>query len=563
MTVEPGGPADVAFGRFRLLGLIGEGGMGRVYKAHDTVIDRDVAIKVLPIALGEQPGYRERFRREAHTAARLTDPHVIPIYDAGENDDGHLYLVMPVIDGVDVETLLKRDGAMNPPRAVAVIEQLAAALDAAHKQGLVHRDVKPSNALITGDDFVYLIDFGIAHDAAATKLTNTGMMVGTLAYMAPERFTTGTADARADIYALACVLHECLTGTTPFAGNSVEQQIAGHLTLDPPQPSTLNAAVPAGFDEVIATGMAKKPEQRYQSARALAAAARDALTALSTATPYPHTAPTLLDATQPPPAPTALNDQQPPPPQTAPPPGNEQAADFHGAATELRPPAHAAGQPDTQQAQPADRPPPDGGTPPPPPTGHRAVWFVLGGLALLANALLLIWRFARTTKCFDSKGQFCNSETILPVWVPGDAPVVIVVIVIVGVSLAVRWRQSPIRVAIFVIAALIVPVLLMVPGTPLHPGVHVGTSSSPGPSASVVVPSPGPSGSGHSTYYQAGYASGATGYARELMKSGTNSEMACSEANEVAIKSAKDPDYQANDFYQGCTDGHRDHPAGG
>jgi serine/threonine-protein kinase len=313
MTREDDGLADRVFGRFRLLELIGEGGMGQVYRAHDTVMGRDVAIKVLPIALGEQPGYRERFRREAHTAARLTEPHIIPIHDAGESDDGHLYLVMPVIDGIDVGTLLKRDGPLSPQRAVAVIEQLAAALDAAHKQGLVHRDVKPSNALLTGDDFVYLIDFGIAHDAAATRLTNTGMMVGTLAYMAPERFTTGIADARADIYALACVLHECLTGDTPFPGNSVERQIAGHLRADPPRAAHRNPAIPAGLDEVIAIGMAKAPEQRYQRARDLATAARHALN--SAAAPPHAVAPAPVES------PTVrVRPHGPPPPRPATPP---------------------------------------------------------------------------------------------------------------------------------------------------------------------------------------------------------------------------------------------------
>jgi serine/threonine protein kinase len=203
----------VEFGRYRLIEVIGEGGMGKMYKAHATTIGRDVAIKVLPTELGAEPGYRERFRREAHTAARLTEPHIVPIYDTGEIE-GHLYLVMPVLDGIDVHGLLKRDGPMTPQRAVRVIEQLAAALNAAHEHGLVHRDVKPSNALLTGDDFVYLIDFGIAHDAAAIRLTSTGMIVGTLAYMAPERFLAGTADARADVYSLACVLYECQPAPT-------------------------------------------------------------------------------------------------------------------------------------------------------------------------------------------------------------------------------------------------------------------------------------------------------------------------------------------------------------
>ena len=279
-----GGARLDEFGRYQLLGLISKGGMGKVFKAHDTAIDRDVAIKVLPTDLANEPGYRERFRREAHTAARLTEPHIIPIYDFGEID-GRLYLVMPIIDGIDVSTLLKRDGPMSPSRAVRLIEQLAAALDAAHAHGLVHRDVKPSNALMTTREFVYLIDFGIAHDAAATTLTRTGTVVGTPAYMAPERFTSGDVDARADVYALTCVLYECLTGEKPYPGDSMEQQIAGHLSLDPPRPSEHRSAVPHGFDEVIARGMAKKPDMRYQSAGDLAVAAHAALT-----TPQRHQA---------------------------------------------------------------------------------------------------------------------------------------------------------------------------------------------------------------------------------------------------------------------------------
>ncbi|CAM3126282.1 serine/threonine protein kinase [Mycobacterium intermedium] len=268
---------EVAFGRYQLRDLIGEGGMGHVYKAHDTAIGRDVAIKVLPPEMAALDGYRERFRREAQIAARLSEPHIIPIHDTGELD-GRLYLVMPIIDGVDVQTLLRRDGPMSPPEAVRVIEQLAAALNAAHRNGLVHRDIKPSNALMTPDRHVYLIDFGIAHDAEATRLTQTGAMVGTFSYMAPERFLDGgSVDALADVYALTCVLHECLTGTTPFRGTSVEQQIAAHLTKEPPKPSTLNPAIPAGLDNVIARGMAKEPKERYQSAAELAEAARHAL----------------------------------------------------------------------------------------------------------------------------------------------------------------------------------------------------------------------------------------------------------------------------------------------
>lgn len=284
---------EVVFGRYRLLSVLGEGGMGKVYRAHDTMMDRDVAVKVLPSELANDPAYKERFRREARVAARLIEPHIIPIYETGEIE-GQLYLSMPIIEGIDLHGLLKRDGPMSAQRAVHVIEQLAAALEAAHAVGLVHRDVKPSNALVTGRDFVYLIDFGIAHDAAGTKLTSTGMIVGTLSYMAPERFTSGVADARTDVYALACVLYECLTGAPPYPGDSMEAQIAGHLTSEPPTPSTHRTEVPVGFDEVIATGLAKDPAQRYQSAQELASAAQRALASASASTAVSAAAATRL-----------------------------------------------------------------------------------------------------------------------------------------------------------------------------------------------------------------------------------------------------------------------------
>ncbi|MFF2026884.1 protein kinase domain-containing protein [Rhodococcus koreensis] len=264
------------FGRYRLQELIGEGGMGQVYKAFDTVTDRIVALKVLPDHSAGDRGYQERFRREAHAAAGLREPHVVPIHDYGEID-GRLFLDMRLIDGIDVKTLLAQRGPMPPTLSVSVIDQVAAALDAAHADGLVHRDVKPSNMLVTNRNFVYLIDFGIARAAGETGLTSTGAAIGTLAYMAPERFTTGQTDARSDVYALACVLHECLTGVQPFPGDSLEQQIAGHLTGRPPQPSLVGSAVPTGFDEVIARGLAKAPDDRYQTAGDLAAAAHHAL----------------------------------------------------------------------------------------------------------------------------------------------------------------------------------------------------------------------------------------------------------------------------------------------
>ncbi|UGT41237.1 serine/threonine-protein kinase [Nocardia yamanashiensis] len=275
------------FGPYRLRGLLGAGGMGEVWEAYDTATDRLVALKVLPRNLAADSEFRERFRREAYAASRLTDPHAVPIHTFGEID-GRLYLDMRLIRGGDLREILRRDGALTPERAVAIVEQVADALDDAHGHGLYHRDVKPSNILVAARDFVYLIDFGIARGGSDPTVTRTGAAIGTFAYMAPERLTGGRGDARGDVYALTCVLHECLTGTRPFPGEAVEQQIAGHLSIAPPAPSRIRPGVPTEFDAVVARGMAKHPDDRYPAPGELAAAARRALR--TTAPPGARTA---------------------------------------------------------------------------------------------------------------------------------------------------------------------------------------------------------------------------------------------------------------------------------
>ena len=264
------------FGRYRLIELIGRGGMGEVWRAYDPTMNRVVALKVLPQNFAGDQVFQERFRREARAAAGLDEPHVVPFHDFGEVD-GRLYVTMRLINGRDLQTVLA-DGPLAPERAVRIIEQVAKALHAAHRIGLIHRDVKPSNILVAEDDFAYLIDFGIAHAAGETGLTNTGAAIGTWAYMSPERLNTGHADARADVYALTCVLHEALTGLRPYPGDSLEQQIVGHLTAPPPRPSILQFGVPEPMDGVIAKGMAKQPDQRYATTLELARAAHDATT---------------------------------------------------------------------------------------------------------------------------------------------------------------------------------------------------------------------------------------------------------------------------------------------
>jgi len=264
------------FGHYQLQKLIGRGGMGEVYQAYDSDTDRIVALKVLPPHLAQDSTFQERFRRESHAAAGVSNPHVVPIHGYGEID-GRLYLDMRLIEGRNLGAMLTKTGKpLDPAFVVGMVEQVAEALDGAHAAGLIHRDVKPSNILIADNDFVYLIDFGLARTAGDAGMTTAGSTLGTLAYMAPERFDGGKVDLRSDVYALACVLYECLTGERPYPSDSLEQQIAGHMVSPAPRASDKDPRL-AAFDEVIAKGMAKKPSKRYQSAGALAAAARAAL----------------------------------------------------------------------------------------------------------------------------------------------------------------------------------------------------------------------------------------------------------------------------------------------
>jgi serine/threonine-protein kinase len=284
------------FGRYRLVELLGRGGMGEVWRAHDTATNRTVAIKLLPPHLAADDTFVHRFRREAEAAARLNNPHIIPIHNYGEIG-GRLYVDMRLIEGRDLQRVLV-DGPLEPARAVGIIGQVAKALHAAHKIGLIHRDVKPSNILIDEDDFAYLIDFGIARGADQTGLTGTGSTIGTWQYMAPERMGGHEADARSDIYALACVLYECLTGSRPFPGDNVESQVAAHLTTPPPRPSSTRPDIPADIDAVIAKGMAKKPDERYATTVELARNAHEAVTA-PIPRPEPTVAPQPTQPTQP------------------------------------------------------------------------------------------------------------------------------------------------------------------------------------------------------------------------------------------------------------------------
>lgn len=265
------------FGPYRVDRLIGRGGMGEVYQAYDTAKDRTVALKVLPERLAEDPVYRQRFQRESRAAARLREAHVIPIHDYGEIE-GRLFIDMRLVDGDSLRSLLHETGPGTPERGVGVITQVAGALDAAHADGLLHRDVKPDNILIARDGFAYLVDFGIAQSSSDESLTSTGAAIGSYRYMAPERFSSATLTRAVDVYGLACVLFEFLTGARPFAGSTDAEVMRAHLFEPIPRPSMVRANVPELFDAVIAKGLAKNPHERYSSAGELAEAAAAALT---------------------------------------------------------------------------------------------------------------------------------------------------------------------------------------------------------------------------------------------------------------------------------------------
>lgn len=273
---DHGTRVGTGFGPYRLDALLGYGGMGEVYRAHDTVHDREVALKLLHEHLAGDATYQERFRREAQAVAKLGEPHIIPIHDFGEID-GVLYLDMRLVEGEDLRARLRRTGPMSPADAVAIVEQVAAALDAAHAAGLAHRDVKPENVLVTASDFAYLVDFGIAHQGADTHLTQAGTAIGSLAYMAPEQLDGVAAGPVSDVYSLAAVTFEALTGTPPFPGATVSQIVRATVMNDVPSPRQRSGAVSPQLDAVVMRGLAKSPDGRFSSAGAFARAARSAL----------------------------------------------------------------------------------------------------------------------------------------------------------------------------------------------------------------------------------------------------------------------------------------------
>ena len=277
---------------YQIEALIGRGGMGAVYRAEELTLGRKVALKVIAPELGGDSRFRERFLRESRIAASLDHPHIVPIFKAGE-EDGALFLAMRYVEGTDLAKLLHEGGALDPVRAISLLEQVAEALDAAHEKGLVHRDVKPSNILVAvagGKEHCYLADFGLTkRTGSLSGISAPGDVVGTLEYVAPEQITGGDVEAQADLYSLGCVLYECLTGQPPFPRATDVALLWAHVHEEQKRASEVRPELPRAIDSVLGRALAKEPGRRFETAGELVSAARSALGLVETSPAPPST----------------------------------------------------------------------------------------------------------------------------------------------------------------------------------------------------------------------------------------------------------------------------------
>ncbi len=263
-------PSDtrVFANRYELGDAIGHGGMADVYLAHDRLLDRDVAVKVLAEAFASDPTNVERFRREAQSAAALNHPHIVAVYDWGE-EDGTSYIVMEYVAGQTLRDIIQSYAPLAPMEAARLTAEIADALSFAHAHGVVHRDVKPGNVLVTPQGKVKVTDFGIARAESGEPLTKTGAVLGTATYFSPEQAQGFALDGRSDVYALGVVLYELLTGTAPFIAASPVSVAYKHVRETPAPPSSVEPDVPGAMDRIVLTAMAKDVDERYQSAQDL------------------------------------------------------------------------------------------------------------------------------------------------------------------------------------------------------------------------------------------------------------------------------------------------------
>ena len=268
----------VGGGRFQLQSLLGAGGMASVYLAYDSVLDRQVAVKTLHTELGREQSFRERFRREAQSVAKLTHTNIVSVFDSGEDDiDGAMvpYIVMEYVEGKPLRSVLDEDiaqfGAMPADKALKITGDVLAALEVSHEMGLVHRDIKPGNVMLTKRGVVKVMDFGIARamQSGVTSMTQTGMVVGTPQYLSPEQALGRGVDARSDLYSVGIMLFELLTGRLPFDADSPLAIAYAHVQEEPVAPSSINQSIPPAVDALVARTLRKNPNERFPSAESM------------------------------------------------------------------------------------------------------------------------------------------------------------------------------------------------------------------------------------------------------------------------------------------------------
>jgi len=319
--IEPQGPTELAdgdeFAGYRIERRLGRGGMGILYLAVEPGLDRRVALKLIAPEAAAEEVFAKRFAEESRIAASIEHPNVVPIYAAGE-EAGVPFIAMRYVAGSDLSQRLAREDRLAPEQAVALIAQVANGLDAIHTAGLVHRDVKPANVLLSGgeDDHAYITDFGVARNVATQSgLTQTGRFVGTLDYVAPEQISGAAIDARVDVYALGCLLFKLLTGEVPFPREGEAARLYAHLNDPPPAPSLYAPGVSMALDDVVVRAMSKQPDDRYPSAGDLGRAATAALSGAPVTVPE-HTVATGAAAT----VETEMLSPTPPTQESPPPP---------------------------------------------------------------------------------------------------------------------------------------------------------------------------------------------------------------------------------------------------
>jgi serine/threonine-protein kinase len=274
---------QVLDGRYRVLSHLADGGMATVYIALDQRLDRQVALKVMRADLAKDESFVERFRREARSAAKLSHPNVVAVFDQGE-DDGHVFLAMELVNGLTLRQVMHSEGPLTARAALDIIDPVLQALGAAHSAGLIHRDVKPENVILRDDGTVKVADFGLARAIATTTSTaQTGVLLGTVAYLSPEQVERGIADARSDVYAAGLLLFEMLTGSKAYIGDSPIHVAYQHVHSEVPLPSSRVDTVPAGLDHIVARASARDPEARPRDANEMLAEVRRARQGLSAA----------------------------------------------------------------------------------------------------------------------------------------------------------------------------------------------------------------------------------------------------------------------------------------